>query len=375
MYRTLSTTISILIMISIEINAMEISSQLQLPLLNKQQQKKEFNGNIQNLLIHPSKFAFSEFILLYLSPEGVLQMYTYFKKSYSNLDLLVFLEQYYFQLQSNIVLGLDEEFIFYPFFRNHTSHSLYLKKTKTPIKFKIVSYPYPHSDDILALLPSNKIIPFQFPTLNSPVMLAKNPEGSDFFVALSKANGEFSVAAYGDAHGIDISQNLHLIWEEVYTTNTKICEILYLKFTHRVTIPYLRYLRFCEVCYTNLYKKFKRCVELNFIFRNFFKFFGFIIFMLPFLSVSFLIAYWTCTSFYNPQALVIMGIHSYIYTALIRAEILPLFFFTIVTWRFIINVEESCEDGFNSLNPEQLNIFAIKPQKLMWKFPILMQKK
>jgi hypothetical protein len=51
-----------------------------------------------------------------------------------------------------------------------------------------------------------------------------------------------------------------------------------------------------------------------------------------------------------------------------------------VTWPFITQVHKSAQPihlfphfNFCLISPEQLNIFVIKPQKLMWKFLLLMQ--
>jgi len=374
---SLLTALCFLLMIPLAVNTMDVSetNELQLVLLDKHHQK-QFNGNIQNLLIHPSKNIFAEFILPCLSPNAILQMYRYFKKSNPNLDLPTFLEIYHFQ--SNILWILEEEYIFYPILENKSA-LIYSNKNQTPTILENVSYPDIRSGDILALLPSkNIIIPFQYRTfLNSRygLIFAKNPEeGYDFFIALSKSNGKFSVVAHGAAQDINISQNIHLIWE-AYTNNT--FSSLKMKYIRRVTIPYLRYNHSCQVFYKNLYPE--KCSLPRFVKLIF----GFILFLFYYYSsilpfVSFLLPL-----DYLLQIELFTAIDTY----------LPGLIFIMVTWPFIGQLHKSVQPVLNlNLNgyfprlcsivpkfnlrticPEQLNIFGIKPQKLMWKFPLLMQ--
>jgi hypothetical protein len=297
---------------------------------------------------------FAEFIFPHLSPEAVLQMYEHFKKSCPNLDLPTFLDTYH--VESNIVWSLEEECIFYPFLGRDTAHSLFSKKTRNPIIFNGVLFPNARSDDILALLPSKKIIPFQFRTYRSRygLMFAKNPDEYDFFIALLKIDGEFSVVAHGAAHAVNISQNLHLIWE-AYNGKYENCS---LNFTRSFTIPYSRYIRCSQVCYANL---LKRCSSVNRIFSKVVLYlFLYNTAFLPFTLLSFFIDFLT-----NSHSFLLNGY-------------LPFLFFTIITWRFVINFGNSCLPTpplyENFCAPEHLDIFAIKPQKLMWRFPILMQR-
>jgi len=328
------------------------TSNLRLELLYKeQQQQKEYNGNIQNLLIHPSKNVFAEYILPHLSPEGVLQTYEHFKKSYPNLDLPTFLDAYH--VPSNIVWSLEEECKFYPFLARKTTHfSLFSKKTGKPIIFESVLFPNAGRDDVIfALLPSKKIIPFQFRTYGSRhgLMLAKNPDGYDFFIALLKADGEFSVVAHGAAHEVNISQNLHLIWESYNSKK----ESFSLNCIRRVTIPYLRYLRSLQICYANLLKKCCSAKWINLILRVVLFFFFYNTAYLPFSFLSFFIDFLT-----NSQGTLSFVLNGY----------LPFLFFSTVTFPFMINVVKSFRE------PEYFNIFAIKPHTLMWRFPLLMQR-
>jgi len=378
MSRISLNTIFFLILIPFTIKATDITSKLQLEISEKQQQeqKQKFNGNIQNLLIHPSKFAFSEFIFPHLSPEGVLQMYEYFQKSYSNLRFPTFLETYYSKLQSNLVLGLaEEECIFYPFLANHISQSLYSKKTQMPIQFKGILYPNPRDEDILSVLPSNKIVPFFFfrPFKFGKLMLAQNPEGFDFCVALSKENGEFSLVFHGTAHDVNIYKNINLLWE-AYTSRY---ETFSLKFTHRVTIPYLRYLRSSQIFYINLYKKYdseNKCVKLGFKFVLYWL--GLNTGFLPFILLALLIQFLTNPvnfRHHSPTGSVLLD--SYI------IHFLSFFVFLIVNWHFLIHISKSfVKRNYDYthkyfFNVEELEIFVIEPQKLMWKFPVLMQRK
>jgi len=292
---------------------------------------------------------FGTFILPYLSPEGVLQAFDYFKKSNPDLNLPTFLEKYYFPF--NIVWGL-EEYIFYPFFlEKFSSQSLYSKKTKMPIIFESVSYSDFHREDVLALLPSKKIIAFQYRTFlshNELLMLAKNADGYDFVVSLAKLDGDFSVIAHGAAFDINIFHNLQLIWK-AYTSEY---ENFFLKFTRKITIPYIRYLRDCQVCFKNLYAK--RCFLVKLIFNPVFMF----VYMLPFHLVSFFIN--LLIAFYTP---VKTGFFSIVFLSFVL--------FTIVTWRFIINIQKSLY-AFD-VHPKYLDIFAIEPKKLMWRFPFLVE--
>jgi len=372
MFGILLTTLCVLIAIALASNATNITPQLQFALLDQQ---KQFNGNIQNFLIHPSKNMFAEYILTYLSPQGVFQTYEHFKKSYSNLNLPTFLETYH--IQSTIVLGFEEEYIFYPFLEKYTSHSLFSKKNKIPVTFASFINPNPRIGEVFALLPSKKIIPFQFRTFFSQngLMVAKNPKGYDFFIALSKTNGEYSVVAHGVAHGINISQNLHLIWTAHRRSQY---ETFSLKFTHRITIPYLRYLRFCQFCCTNLHEKYfaETCCLVKRIFKLACYFFVYTTTRLPFMLVVFFVEF--LTGFHKFFFIEYCKNSPYIRLAIMYSEILFAFvIFAIITWRFIVRVYDSfcVHVWLHPFDPEHLNIFAIKPQKLMWRFPYLIQQK
>jgi len=176
-------------------------------------------------------------------------------------------------------------------------------------------------------------------------------------MALSEPDGKFSVVAHGAAHDINICQNLHLIWEAYTNRYEKFS--LRKTFIRRVTIPYLRYLHSCQVFYKNLYQKCSlRLVKLIFGFLLYI--FYYYTSLLPFVAV---LLPFKCFS--NPP-----DIH------------LPYMIFLVVIWPFIAQVRKSYLSinllhNFNFrviLSPEQLNIFVIKPQKLMWKFPLLMQR-
>jgi len=234
---------------------------------------------------------------------------------------------------------------------------VFFQKTKNPIIFESFSNPNPSSENIFALLPSKRIVPFQFPSHNG-LMLAQNPQGHDFVIAVLKENGEFSVVASGAANDVNISQNLDLIYAAYNTKKINFSLI----FTQRVRIPFLRYIRFCQIFYTNLYKKcylVQRFSVIRFILLHLTIYFT----MMPVNVLTFLIEYWVGCA----------DIACLFWLTLC----LPFFFFSIISWPYMVNLKKSFaqkeNDVLQSLYPEHLDIFAIKPQKLMWKFPVLMK--
>jgi len=176
-----------------------------------------------------------------------------------------------------------------------------------------------------------------------------------------------------------------LFGKHIYTTKIKTTTFSFI-FTRKITFPYLRYLYFCQFYSNNLSKKCD-CLHkwVKIFFRCFIYVFAFTTAMLPFNLIAVFIQFLTTIGGSNSMGesmtkemwkeMWLDWFYFFVFS--------PFFCFSIVTWPFVINVQKSfltlhprrfCLWSHFALSPEKLNNFLIKPQKIMWRFTILMQK-
>jgi len=237
MRRTLSTFTTLFVMILNILNSRASTESFeQMPLIPTDKLLKSESQSIptqvKSLLIYPTPIAFKYEILPFLSSEHIIKIYDYLKTSYPHLNLSKWLECF----NTNMVLDLKESKILY--WVSPSKPILYSPENKSAIIAQNFD-PNILPEVYCALLPSNKIVPFQPQNLLSfdeTFMVAENLDENEFWIM----DKYFVIIAYGKVSKTEFRNYKDYIFEAQNLNGSKKC---FFKMQYYATIPFVKYLK------------------------------------------------------------------------------------------------------------------------------------